>query len=105
MLGDIMSPNHNPVEAVAKSTEEFQLLADVVQHLADDDQRLKYAEWLESQGDSRGPLLRDFVAAFAKNRPLPTIDSVSQAWADLTGLIIMVKLAEAKLRTFRDELL
>jgi uncharacterized protein (TIGR02996 family) len=93
------------VERVAGSPEELALLGGIVDHPADDRRRLVYADWLEERGDARGPLLRRFVECHRSGKPLPPLKGVPAAWADLTGLTIMAKVAECGLCRWRDELL
>ena len=47
----------------------------------DDAQRLIYADWLEEQGDPRGPFLRDFLRALPTATPetLPEGEELPQA--------------------------
>jgi uncharacterized protein (TIGR02996 family) len=93
------------IERVSQSPDELGLLAHVAARPADDSGRLVYADWLEERGDSRGPFLRRFVTAYRANNPLPDLGGVPAAWADLTGLTITAKVAEAGLHRWRDELL
>lgn len=94
-----------PVECVADSAEEFALLCDVVDHLADDGPRRIYADWLEERGDERGIFLREFLATYDAGSELPPLADVPADWADLTGLKIIERIAVAGIREFRDEVL
>jgi uncharacterized protein (TIGR02996 family) len=100
-----MSKTAVKVERVAGSPEELALLGGIVDHPTDDAGRLVYADWLEERGDARGPLLRRFAEGHRSKKPLPPLEGVPVAWADLTGLTIMAKVAECGLRRWRDELL
>jgi uncharacterized protein (TIGR02996 family) len=100
-----MSQGAGAVERVAGSPEEFALLSGIVDHPTDDARRLVYADWLEERSDPRRPLLRCFVEAYRAREPLPPLDSVPAAWADLTGLTITAKVTECRLRRWRDKLL
>ena len=100
-----MSFNRVHVERVAETAEELAFLGQIADCPTDDSARIIYADWLEERGDQRASLLRQFLEAFRARAALPALDDVSPAWADLTGLRIMQKIAEAGLSDWRDELL
>jgi uncharacterized protein (TIGR02996 family) len=93
------------IEKAGLSSDEFGFLAHIVSRPADDAGRLVYADWLEEQGDPRGSFLRNFVEAYRANEPLPDLGGVPAAWADVVGLTITAKVAEAGLRRWGGELL
>jgi uncharacterized protein (TIGR02996 family) len=105
LLEEVMSFNRVHVERVAETPEELAFLGQIVDHPTDDSARVIYADWLEERDDARASLLRQFLEAFRARGPLPSLDNASAAWADLTGLTIMQKLAEVGLNDWRDELL
>ncbi|HJT33659.1 MAG TPA: DUF1963 domain-containing protein [Pirellulales bacterium] len=93
------------IEKVCQCPDELALLAGIIAQPANDLGRLVYADWLEKRGDARGPFLKRFVEAYRANRPLPDLNGVTAAWADLLGLTITAKAIEAGLRHRRDGLL
>lgn len=93
------------IEKVAQCPDELALLAGIIAQPANDLGRLIYADWLEKRGDARGPFLKHFVEAYKANKPLPDLDGVTAAWADVLGLTITAKAIEAGLRHRRDGLL
>ena len=92
------------IEPVSRSAEELALLRGIADHPSQDLPRLMYADWLEEQGDPRGPFFREFVQAFRAGEPLPDAD-VPAAWADLVGVAILKAAADAEMREFADQFL
>jgi uncharacterized protein (TIGR02996 family) len=84
---------------------EGELLAAVVADLADHTPKLVYADWLEEQDDSRGPVLREFVRAVEGGRPLPVADGLSAGWCESVGLRLVERIREFDLEPYRDRLL
>jgi uncharacterized protein (TIGR02996 family) len=80
---------------------EADFLAAVVADLSDETPKLIYADWVEEQGDPRGPFLRQFVDAmcrrpakrtswlrslFRRDRDLPDNPDVSATWREMVGV-------------------
>src|SRR5262245_36190613 len=85
--------NLMPILRAAKSSEELALLRTVVSDLSDATALSVYNDWLEEQGDPRGPYLRKFMQAFAGNKTLPKMPArFSQAWADVLALPVRRRL-------------
>jgi len=100
-----MQSTSSIVERVGRSSEEFALLCAIVDDLASDTPRREYATWLQALDDQRGLLLNEFLAACDAGRELPSLEGVSSAWCDITGLTIIGKIAESQTQAFRDEIL
>lgn len=100
-----MSADVVQVERVAASEDEFAFLSRIVDCLADDAPRLVYADWLEERDDPRGTFLRRFLSSFDQGEELPSLDEVTPAWANVTGLTILQKIQESGLERFRGEIL
>ena len=100
-----MSADSVVVERVAQSHDELALLARIVEQPTNDLNRLVYADWLEERNDPRGPFLRRFVEAFQTGQPLPSLNDVPTAWADLTGLTITEAFVKCGLAELRNNLL
>jgi uncharacterized protein (TIGR02996 family) len=84
---------------------EADILARVIDNLADHDAKLVYADWLEERDDPRGPLLRDFVQAFRGGKKLPDTKGAPEAWYQLVGMKVMELIAEEGLARKADGLL
>ena len=65
---------------------EADILARVIENLADRDAKLVYADWLEDRHDPRGPLLRNSVIALRNGRLLPDSAGAPEPWRHLMGL-------------------
>jgi uncharacterized protein (TIGR02996 family) len=100
-----MAADAAEIEKVSESPDEFGFLAHIVAHPVDDNARLVYADWLEERADPRAGFLRTFIESYRSSKPLPNLAGVPAAWADLVGLTIISKIAEAGLQQCRDELL
>lgn len=78
----------------ARLPGEGNFLAAVVASLADDTPKLVYADWLDDHDDTRGPFLREFVAALRSGDPLPPSAAFHKPWRDLVG-VTLAELARA----------
>lgn len=86
---------------------ERRLLNEVIRHLADDDRRLVYADWLEERGDFRADLVRQFVAARASMQAddFPDTTGVSEVWLDVIGFTLLKDMADHETADAVDTLL
>jgi len=86
---------------------ERRLLNEVIRHLADDDRRLVYADWLEERGDFRADLVRQFVAARASMQAddFPDTTGVSEVWLDVIGFTLLKAMADHETADAVDTLL
>jgi uncharacterized protein (TIGR02996 family) len=84
---------------------EADILANVIADYSDHDAKLIYADWLEERDDDRGPLLRNFLAAYRAGKKLPPLDLLLGDWPDLVGLKLMALLHESPLAKKADEVL
>ncbi len=85
---------------------EADILANVLADLSDHDAKLVYADWLEERDDPRGPLLRNFVAAYrAGKKALPVVNTAPKPWRDLVGITLMRKLRDTDFAPLANELL
>jgi uncharacterized protein (TIGR02996 family) len=82
---------------------EADILAKVLDNLADHDAKLVYADWLEERDDHRGPLLRKFVQAYRAGARLSALKGTSPAWRELVGLTLIAQFRGAGLGAQADE--
>jgi uncharacterized protein (TIGR02996 family) len=102
-----MPKAHQPFPAPAAVHDgEADILARVIDNLADHDAKLVYADWLEERNDPRGPLLRDFVQAFrGGKKKLPSVKAAPKPWAALMGFRIIEEAHNTVLAPLTDDVL
>jgi uncharacterized protein (TIGR02996 family) len=83
----------------------MEMLATVVADLADHRPKLVYADWLEEQGDTRGPYLRAFVQALADGRPPRAPKGLPAGWSETVGALLVHRIHQFGLEKYRDRLL
>jgi uncharacterized protein (TIGR02996 family) len=97
------SPFPNPAAVLPG---EADLLANVIADYSDHDAKLVYADWLEERDDPRGPVLRNFLAAYrAGKKTLPVVNTAPKPWRDLVGVTLMRRLVGTEFAALADELL
>ena len=85
---------------------EADILAKVIENLADHDAKLVYADWLEERDDPRGPMLREFITAYrGGKKKLPKVSAAPKSWRDLVGITLMMRIRETALGPVADQLL
>lgn len=84
---------------------EADILAKVIENLADHDAKLVYADWLEERGDPRGPMLREFVTAYRAGKKLPKVADAPKPWRDLVGVTLIEEARKKKVASYMDSLL
>lgn len=85
---------------------EADVLANVLADLSDHDAKLVYADWLEERDDPRGPLLREFVAAYRTGKKkLPVVDTAPKPWRDLVGITLIEEARKKEVETYTDAFL
>lgn len=93
--------------ATVKLPGEFEYYAAVVENLADNSLKLKYAEWLDAQGDRRGKYLRKLVTASESMEvnQFPAPIEGAEQWTEMMGATILKGIALQRLSASRDSIL
>ncbi len=93
--------------ADAMTAADRDFLAAVLADLPSEVPKLVYADWLEEQGDARGPFLRAFVEASRSMDPaaFPDPAGLPEEWLELVGFRLLERAATAGVADLRDALL